>query len=40
MCIGIDADHGGCEVKVQVTAAPKAVGYEFISATDHTPHRG
>jgi len=30
ICIGIAADHGGFELKVQLTAALKAAGYAVV----------
>ena len=35
MCIGIAADHGGFELKVQLTAALKAAGYEVADFGAH-----
>ncbi len=35
MLIGIAADHGGFELKVQLTAALKAVGYEMVDFGAH-----
>jgi len=30
ICVGIAADHGGFELKVQLTAALKAAGYAVV----------
>jgi ribose 5-phosphate isomerase B len=35
MLIGIAADHGGFELKVQLTAALKAAGYEMVDFGAH-----
>jgi len=35
MHIGIAADHGGLELKAQLTAAQKAVGYEVTDFGAH-----
>jgi len=35
MCIGIAADHGGFELKVQLTAALKAAGYDVVDFGAH-----
>ena len=41
MRIGIAADHGGFELKVQLTAALKAAGYEVALITDSfSAHQG
>jgi ribose 5-phosphate isomerase B len=39
MRIGIAADHGGFELKVQLTAAPKAAGYEVEDFGAHEAER-
>jgi ribose 5-phosphate isomerase B len=35
MCLGIAADHGGFEFKVQLTVALKAAGYEVADFGAH-----
>ena len=35
MCIGISADHGGFELKVQLTTALKAAGYQVADFGAH-----
>jgi len=37
MRVGIAADHGGFELKVQLTAALKAAGYEVSDFGAHEP---
>lgn len=40
MLVGIAADHGGFDLKMQITSALKAAGYEVIDFGAHTLDKG